>query len=279
MRFARRFIILAALVSILGMAGPRVMAQDVRQDLAATSVIEEIKKRGVLRVGLSTFVPWAMPNKDGKLIGFEIDVAAKLAEEMGVTLESVPTAWDGIIPALISGKFDVIISGMSITPARNLTVNFTMPYANTETLIVVNKQLAGSFTTLEDFNKPDVSIANRRGATTATLAQKVWPNANHLLFDEEGQSLQEILNGKAHAVLASVPTPALWLEQYPDVLAVPDIPALEKTVEAFALRKGDPDALNFFNNWILLHTTDGWLQERHDYWFKGRAWKDQLPPQ
>jgi polar amino acid transport system substrate-binding protein len=80
-------------------------------------------------------------------------------------------------------------------------------------------------------------------------------------------------------VLASVPTPALWLEKYPDVLMVPDLPALEKTVEAFAIRKGDPDALNFFNNWILVHTTDGWLEERHNYWFKGRAWADQVPAQ
>jgi len=279
MKLGRWLLALAAVLGILGIAGNRAMAQDIRQDLAATSVIEEIKKRGVLRVGLSTFVPWAMRDKEGKLIGFEIDVANKLAEDMGVTIESVPTSWDGIIPALLAGKFDVIISGMSITPSRNLTVNFTDPYANTETVIVANQALAGSFKTLEDFNKSEVTIADRRGATTATLAEKVWPKATHLLFDEEGQSLQELLNGKAHAVLASVPSPALWLEQYPDVLFVPDIPALEKTVESFAIRKGDPDALNFFNNWILVNTVNGWLGERHSYWFMGRAWKDQVPEQ
>jgi polar amino acid transport system substrate-binding protein len=180
---------------------------------------------------------------------------------------------------LLAGKFDVVISGMSITPNRNLTVNFTQPYANTETLIVANKKVAGGLKTLADLDKPEITIANRRGATTAVLAQTVWPHATHLLFDEEGQSLQELLNGKAQAVLASVPTPALWLEKYPDVLYVPDIPALEKTVEAFAIRKGDPDALNFFNNWILVHSVDGWLEGRHDYWFKGRAWADQVPQQ
>ena len=73
-----------------------------------TSLIEEIQKRGVLRVGMSTFVPWAMKDKTGKLIGFEIDVATRLAEDMVVKVEFVPTKWSGIIPALLTGKFDVI---------------------------------------------------------------------------------------------------------------------------------------------------------------------------
>ena len=44
--------------------------------------------------------------------------------------------------------------------------------------------------------------------------------------------------------------------------------------EAFALRKGDPDALNFFSNWILVNTANGWLKDRHDYWFTTRDWDD-----
>jgi polar amino acid transport system substrate-binding protein len=263
----------------VGVAGLAKAADNVRQHLAASSVIEEIKKRGTIRVGLSTFVPWAMPDKKGQLIGFEVDVARKLAEEMGVKLETVPTSWDGIIPALIAGKFDVIISGMSITPQRNLTVNFTIPYENTETLVVINKKLGANIKTVEDLNKPDVILANRRGATTAVLAEKLFPNAQQLLFDEEGQTLQELINGKATAALASAPTPALWAAKYPDVLAAPDLPALQKTSEAFAVRKGDPDAINFFDNWILVHRDDGWLKERYDYWFKGRAWADQVPDQ
>ncbi len=55
------------------------------------SVVERVIQRGVLRVGMSTFVPWAMKDKTGKSIGFEIDVAARLAEDMGVKVEFVPT--------------------------------------------------------------------------------------------------------------------------------------------------------------------------------------------
>ena len=101
-----------------------------------------------MKVGMSTFVPWAMRDKDGNLIGFEIDVATKVAEDMGVKVEFVPTAWSGIIPALIAKKFDLIIGGMSITPQRNLTVNFTVPYAHS------GQQMAASTAAGRRFHKP-----------------------------------------------------------------------------------------------------------------------------
>ena len=69
----------------------------------ADSVIDDVVKRGKLVVGLATFVPWAMRDKKGDLIGFEIDVSNQLAKDMGVEVELVPTAWDGINPALLAG--------------------------------------------------------------------------------------------------------------------------------------------------------------------------------
>ena len=95
----------AALASglILGLSGPAA-GGDTQQALSSESVLETIKKRGELRVGLSTFVPWAMRDKNGELIGFEIDVARKVAEDMGVGVDFVPTAWDGIIPALLAAS-------------------------------------------------------------------------------------------------------------------------------------------------------------------------------
>ena len=101
----------ATLLALALLVPPLVRAQNASQQLAADSVLETIKKRGSIKIGLSTFVPWAMRNKSGELIGYEIDVAKQLAEDMKVKAEFVPTAWDGIIPALLAGKFDVIIGG------------------------------------------------------------------------------------------------------------------------------------------------------------------------
>ena len=252
---------------------PALQAQSARQELSAESVIETIKRRGAIKIGLSLFMPWTMRDRNGDLIGFEIDVGRKLAEDMGVEVEFVPTAWDGIIPALISGKFDVIISGMSITPQRNLTVNFTRPYAYTGATIVANRRLTEGFS-LEDYNSPEVSFAVRRATLGAVVVVNVFPDAELLLFDDEAATMQEVLNGTAHATIASEPAPSRYSRTYPDILHIPFDQLFDEQSEGFAVRKGDPDALNFFNHWIANHLRSGWLQERHDYWFKSDDWDD-----
>jgi polar amino acid transport system substrate-binding protein len=194
---------------------------------------------------------------------------------MGVEVEFVPTSWDGIIPALVSGKFDVIISGMSITPQRNLTVAFSDPYAYSGVTILANTAMTEGFS-LEDYNSADVTFAARRGATPATVIAEMFPEAQLLLFDEDGASTQEVLNGNAHATMASEPTPSEEARRYSDTLNVPFNESFLAAGEAFAFRKGDPDAENFFNNWIGTKTRIGWLKERHDYWFRGEDWKDKV---
>lgn len=79
---------------------------------------------------MSTFAPWAMRDKQGALIGFEIDVARRLATDNGWQVEFVPTAWDGIIPSLLAKKYDVIIGGLTITPEREKSVRFTQAYSH-----------------------------------------------------------------------------------------------------------------------------------------------------
>ncbi|MEM7547643.1 MAG: transporter substrate-binding domain-containing protein [Pseudomonadota bacterium] len=251
-------------------------ANETQQALASESVIETIKQRGVIRVGMATFVPWAMRDKNGDLIGFEIDVAKKLAEDMEVEVEFVPTAWDGIIPALLAGKFDVIIGGMSITPARNLTVNFTSSYANSSLGAMANKELADGKAWPDDYNATDVTFVCRRGATPCGWIQETFPKATLRQFDDQGQTVQEVLNGNAHVMVSSQPLPAFTIFENPDVVFSATDEKIEPNSEAFALRKGDVDALNFFNNWILLNRTSGWLDERHQYWFGGRPWADQI---
>ncbi|WP_099826229.1 transporter substrate-binding domain-containing protein [Oceaniglobus indicus] len=251
------------------------LAQSATQELSRESVIETIKQDGVIRIGLSVFVPWAMRDLNGELVGFEIDVGRALAEDMGVDVEFVPTSWDGVIPALVAGNFDVIISGMSITAERNLTVNFTNPYAYSGLTILANTALTEGFT-LEDYNSPDVTFAARRGGTPSSVIQQLFPQAKLLQFDEDGAATQEVLNGNAHATMGAEPTPSSDARQYPDVVNVPFDRTFLATGEGFAVRKGDPDALNFFNNWIAVRTASGWLKERNDYWFKGDDWADQV---
>lgn len=250
-------------------------AQSASQALISDSVITQIQEEGVIRIGLSLFVPWSMRDVNGDLIGFELDVGRQLAEDMGVEVEFVPTAWDGIIPALLAGNFDVIISGMSVTAQRNLTVNFTDPYAFSGLAILANREMTAGMS-MEDLNSPDVIFSARRGATPAVVIADRFPEAQLLLFDEDGAAAQEVLNGNAHATMASQPSPNREAGRHPDVLYVPFDQLFDPRGEGFAVRRGDPDALNYFNNWIAQQWRSGWLQERHDYWFATEDWADQV---
>jgi polar amino acid transport system substrate-binding protein len=247
-----------------------------RADLAKESTLEQVLQRGTLRVGFSTFVPWAMQDKRGEFVGFEIDVARRLAQDMGVKIVFEPTQWSGIIPALLSGKFDVIIGGMSIQPQRALKVNFTVPYEYSGMSIVAGKKYAGKMKSLADFNKPDVVLAIRQGTTAVDAAKKYLPQAKQKLFDNEAQTIQEVLNGRATAVVASDPFPAFQALKSPDKLYLPLAKPFTKEPIAFAVRKGDPDFLNFLDSWIRVVSDEGWLEERHNYWFRTNAWKGMV---
>jgi polar amino acid transport system substrate-binding protein len=231
-------LIMFALVSL-----PAVGAQ-IRQDLVSQSTLAGIIDQNQIRVGFATFVPWAMKDKTGGYTGFEIEVATRLAEDMGVDIVFVPTKWSGIIPALLTGKFDIIIGGMGITPERN---------------------------------NADTTVVARIGTTAASAAKKYLPNAQLNLFDDEGQALQEVLNNRAAAMVSSQPFPEFQALKYPDKLFLPlEGKTFTQEPIGFAIRKGDVDFLNFLNNWIRVRTADGWLQERFAYWFTTREWQDRI---
>ncbi|HEU19633.1 MAG TPA: transporter substrate-binding domain-containing protein [Deltaproteobacteria bacterium] len=247
-----------------------------KQEAIMESTVEKALQRGVLKVGMSTFVPWAMKDKTGKLIGFEIDVATRLAQDMGINVEFVPTKWAGIIPALQTGKFDVIIGGMGIRPERNIKVNFSIPYDTTGMAIVAHRELAAGFTNLEDFNKPEVIIALRLGSTAVTAAKKYMPKAQLRMFDDESQAYQELINGNAHAVVGSAPRPSYEALKYSERLFLPLNETFTSEPIGFAVRKGDYDTLNFFDNWIRVVEAEGWFRERKHYWFETREWEHMI---
>lgn len=270
MRFSIRCMIIIVLAVMMQQTA---FAKNLRQQLVTESTIEQVMRRGVLNVGMSTFVPWAMKDKTGRFIGFEIDVASRLAADMGVKVNFVPTKWSGIIPALLTGKFDVIIGGMGIRPDRNLKVNFSVPYNYSGMSLLASRERAAGFDTLQAFNRPDVAIAARIGTTAATAAKKHLPRAQLRLFDDEAQAVQELLNGRVHALVASAPLPAFQAIKYPDRLFLPLEGTFTREPNGFAIRKGDVDTLNYFNNWIRVVEAEGWLRDRQHYWFETRDWE------
>jgi polar amino acid transport system substrate-binding protein len=241
------------------------MTQSTMNELAAASVVEEIKKRGALRVGMWSFHPWAMQDKSGKWIGYEIDVATRLAEDMGVKLELVPTPYAQLVPDLKTGKFDVIISGIGITPERNLEINFSIPYKWIGVGILVGKQHQGKISSIADLNKPEIKLVRRGAAVAKNIWRDYFPKAQDQQLEDDAKCLQAVLDGEAHAIISNDPKPHFALMQRPDAFYItPGLHPIEHYCVGVGMRKGDPDALNLFNNWVDQRDKDGWLKERSD---------------
>ncbi|MBD5640801.1 MAG: transporter substrate-binding domain-containing protein [Desulfovibrio sp.] len=240
------------------------------------SMIDKVVDRGVMRVGFSSFVPWAMQDKNGEYIGFEVDVARRLAKDLGVDLELVPTKFAGIIPALLADKFDIIIGSMSVTPERNLRGNFSIPYDYATIEAVANRDKTRDMKFPEDYDRPEVVIAVRSGGTPALVAKKLFPRATIRPFDDEAPAVQDVISGRSHLMLSSAPLPAFETLKNPDVLYQPVKEPLSRQPVGFVIRKGDPDSMNVLDNWIRLVEEEGWLKDRRDYWFRSRDWENQV---
>lgn len=252
-----------------------VSAADVQKELRQSSTIEKVIRSGKLRVGMSTFVPWAMQSKTGEWIGFEIDMAKKLAKDMGVKVEFIPTKWEGLIPSLLTGKFDLVIAGMMGTPTRALKINFTTPYDFSVMNIVAHKKVAAGYKTIADFNKPEVTILARNGTTAVPAVKRNLPRAKLLLYSENGPMVQELLNGKAHAIVSSSPEPAQLSVKFSDTFFFVDV-SLGKEPISMGVRKGDPDTLAYLNNWIVVVKNQGFIEQKVNYWWKGMDWRSLI---
>ncbi|MDB2530722.1 transporter substrate-binding domain-containing protein [Paracoccaceae bacterium] len=237
------------------------------------SVIEVIQDRGVMKVGLSFFTPWVMNGSNGELVGFEPDVARKLAADMEVEVEFIPVEWPEIISELNNETFDVIIAGMSIRPSRNLLINFTDPYAYSGLTILANKAMTEDLEYYTEYDNQDITFAARRGSTPEKVIKLMFPDAKLILFEEDGAATAAVVAGDAHAMMESEPGPSNNERLYPEKLHVPFYETFQANGEGFGVRKSDPDALNFFNNWIAQQWRSGWLEEKNDYWFRGIEWE------
>ena len=149
---------------------------------------------------------------------------------------------------------------------------FTLPYERSGLELAANRELAADFKRLEDFNHEDVIFALRRGAQPVAFVRERLPRAQIRQFDEDISAQQEVINGRAHAFINAAPQPTFTALDNPDTLFLPIDGLLSTALQGMAIRPGEHDAMNFLNNWIRIREESGWLQSRHDYWFKTREW-------
>ncbi|MEY7999126.1 ABC transporter substrate-binding protein [Clostridium sp. Mt-5] len=169
----------------------------------AQNTLEKVKKAGVLKVGLEdSFPPMEFRDNQNVLKGFDIDMANAIAKKLGVKAQFVGTEFNGIVLALKSGKFDVIISGMSITDDRKKQIDFSKPYVQ-DAQIIVTKAGNNSIKTSKDLDGKRVGVAL---GTTSENVVKEFKNIKEVKkYDKTTEELQDLLIGRLDAVIVDEP--------------------------------------------------------------------------
>jgi len=242
------------------------------EDIAKASALEEIIKRGELRVGLEAgYQPFEMQDEKGNIVGFDVDMAYEMGKALfgdggEKKVKIINTAWEGIIPALMTRKFDIIMSGMTALQSRNLKVNFCEPYYYIGQCLLINKKDAGKYKSYKDLNKEGVIITSKLGVTGAFTAEKLMPKATLRLFKGESEGAVQVANGIADAFIYDEPQVRVFAAKYKEnTVGIFDPITFEPL--AWAIRKGDPDFLNFLNNFLRQVRGDGRWDQFKQKWF------------
>ncbi len=240
---------------------------------AQAGAIDDAVKRGTLRVGMDpTYMPFQMTNKRGEIIGFEVDILKAMAKSMGVKFEAVSTAYDGIIPALLTDKFDMIGSGMTLTQERNLRLNFSEPFIVVGQTLLIRKELADKVKSYKDLNTDEYRITSKVGTTGELVAKKLIGKAKYHGYDNEQEAVMDVVNGKADAFIYDAPYNVVAVNKAgAGKLLFLDEPFTYEPL-AFGLKKGDYDSINWINNYLHQIHNDGTYKRIHDKWFKDTAW-------
>ena len=229
-------------------------------DLWGSATINQAKQRGRLRVAMEPKFPPFESIKDGKPVGFDVDLARILAEEAEIEVEFVLVDWKGIISTLESDRCDLIISGMTATPLRALRVSYSEPYFHTITCLLVSKERAADVKRLEDLNRPGRRVVVKTGTTGHNAAKRYLAQAEIVPLDDEVDAANEVGTGRADAFLYDKKQILIYGEKHKDTTFTLLDPV---SVEPYciAVRKGDPDTVAWLN--LVLHhmRRDGRLEK------------------
>ena len=250
------------LVKILALAA-------VAATVAAGSATAEMRK---VRIGTEgAYPPFNSIDADGKLVGFDIDIANALCEAAKFDCEFVVQDWDGIIPALQANKYDAIIASMSITPKRKEVVDFTNKYYNTPAKFIGAE--GGDFDFTEGTGLDGAKIGVQGSTIHEDFARAKWPEAEVVTYGTQDEANADLVSGRLDLVMAdSVALDEGFLKTDAGsgfAFLGPDYndPAYHGEGAGIAIRKGEQDLVDAFNAAIEQIRADGTYKEIQDKYF------------
>ena len=236
--------------------------------LATGVASAEMKK---VKIGTEgAYPPFNNLTADGKLVGFDVDIAKALCEEMKVDCEFVTQDWDGIIPALVAGKFDAIIASMSITDERKKVVDFTEKYYNTPPAIAVPKDSKITGVTAADLS--GIRMGAQSSTTHSNYAEEKFPDADLQLYPTPDEYKLDLASGRIDAAIDDVIVLDEWLKTSDGACCrilgtlTPD-PVINGEGAGIAIRKGEDELREMFNKAIQAIRSNGKYKEINDKYF------------
>ena len=243
--------------------------------ISFAGTLSEIVKRGELRVAVqSGAAPYAFIDKNGVHAGSMVDFTQGMADSMGVKLKILDFDWDGLIPALLSGKADILAADMTPTLKRALKITFADPWMYVQPCVFT--KTGASFQSLEDVNKPEVTVGVLIGSTGENIAKKFLPNAKIKSYKGGGRMIVQALI--AGHVDAGVNDDLAVLTVLPD-FPPNSIRLLDKRLGqgkdplSFAVRHDSVNLWQWINLYFGTIRSNGDYDKNIAYWMEGIEWK------
>ncbi|AQS58779.1 amino acid ABC transporter substrate-binding protein [Desulforamulus ferrireducens] len=229
---------------------------------AEKNTLELIKEKGVMVVGLDdTFAPMGYRDEQNNLVGFDIDMTEEIGKRLGVKIEWQPTQWDGVILALDSKRFDVIISGMTVTEERKKSINFSTPYINDGLVMVVKKGTTG-FNTAEDLKGK--AVGTQAGSSGEEACKKMGLEAK--LYKTYPEAFNDLQIGRTEVVVVDAMTAGHYLSKRADTFEIVGEQLTQEPM-AIGIRKADTELKAALDEIIAEMQKDGTLTSISQKWF------------
>lgn len=240
---------------------------------AQAGTLDDIANRGELRVAVQTQgPPFSMVDKNGERTGSSVELAKLMAQEMNVKITFLDFDWDGLLPALLSGKADLLVADMTPTLPRAMKVAFTRPFMHTGSAVF--SKTGSAFNSLDACKPKGTRIAVLLGATGEKVAKETFPEAEIKSYKGGGPLLLDAVNsGQADCGVNDVSAVSGQSADYPagTFTIMPEV--LSKEPLAFATRYDSQDLLIWMNLFLDHVELDGRLQKNLDYWVNSDDWK------
>ena len=245
---------------------------------SASPIIDRILQRGELVVGMAgNMPPLNMTTKEGELIGYEVDLAQAMAAAMGVKAKMEIISFGELLTALRTGKIDIILSNMTITPGRNLKVAFVGPYFTSGKAFLTKINTIALADEPEDIDAKKTRLVALKGSTSEAFVEKVLPGATLITAKDYDEAVEMVLQDKVHAMVADYPICVVSVFRYPNKGLLAVVTTLTYEPIGVGVPAGDPLLVNWVENFMGIAEKTGLLEELKRKWLLNADWLHRLP--